>query len=192
MVFLIGVDHLIQYNGPVPESIRVEFRSYLVRICRELDIKTIAEEFSDEALREVYQATAETAQEAARMLGIEHRYCDPGWKEFAELDIPSFGDLLEEARKKFNASPSYILDNVFRKKVADYAAKRARSYWHIRERYWLDQLRDILNLNILFICGHEHVKRFSSLLVENGYKCAIIDRFWMKELFADYSNLGLS
>ncbi|HNW28506.1 MAG TPA: hypothetical protein PKN50_08525 [Spirochaetota bacterium] len=192
MVHIVGIDHLVQYNGPVPEGIRSEFRSYLVQMCRKLDIRVIAEEFSEEALRDVYHASADTAQEAARILGIEHRYCDPGSEQLAELGIPFFGDLREAARIKLQAPVSYILDNALRKKVIACASEMARTYWHIREQYWLDRIMDILDLNILFICGHEHADRFKGLLVEHGHGCAMVERFWKKEVFSDYGSLGLT
>lgn len=192
MVHLIGVDHLVQYDGPVPEPLRDEFRSYLVAECRERGIVAIAEEFSDYALREVYQARIDTAREAARFLGIEHRYCDPCGRELSELGIPGFGVLLEEAKIRYGAPPSYILDDALRKKVTAHAVERARSYWHIREHYWFERLGDLLEFNVIFICGHEHVERFSSLLAARGYESVIITRFWRKELFVDYDALGLS
>lgn len=192
MIHIIGVDHLVQYKGPVPEYIRDEFRSFIVRICGEKNIDVIAEEFSEEALLEVYQAGSETALEAARSLGIAHRYCDPGSKELAELGIPYFGELIEEAKKKYNAPPSYLLDRGLREKITAYAAERARSYWPIREEFWYNRLGDLLEMNILFICGHEHVDRFKSFLLDRGHGCEIIINFWKQELFSDYGALGLA
>ncbi len=192
MIYIIGVDHLVQYNGPVPESIRIEFRSYLTRLCSELYIAIIAEEFSEEALRDVYHATEETAMEAAKMIGVEHRYCDPGEKELAELGIPYFRDLIEQARRDCGAPASYIIDQEFRIQVRDRAAAMAKSYWHIREKYWYSRLRDVLHENILFICGHEHVDRFNSLLRECGQPGSIVDNFWKEEIFKDYANIDLA
>jgi hypothetical protein len=192
MIHIVGIDHMVQYNGPVPEYIRDDFRSFIVRVCRENQIDVIAEEFSEEALREVYQAGSETALEAAQLLGIAHRYCDPGSKELAELGIPYFADLIEEAKRKYNAPASYMMDREFREKITAYAAYRARSYWPIREKYWCDRLGDLLKLNILFICGHEHAERFKSFLLDRGHQCEIIIDFWEQDLFSDYANLGLA
>ncbi|HRS75596.1 MAG TPA: hypothetical protein P5203_00040 [Spirochaetota bacterium] len=192
MVYIVGIDHLVQYNGPVPEEIRSEFRSYLVVTCRELEIRVLAEEFSEEALYDVYQASADTAQEAARVLDIEHRYCDPGSQQLAELGIPCFGDLREQARIALNAPAAYILDYGLRKKVIARASEMARAYWRIREQYWLDRIRDILDLNVLFICGHDHAVRFRDLLVERGHRCALVNRFWKEDVFSEYGRLGLT
>jgi hypothetical protein len=191
MIYLIGVDHLVQYNGPIPESIRDEFRSYIITLCRIHDIAAIAEEFSEEALREVYHATKETAREAATLLGICHRYCDPEEKELTLLGIPFYADVLHQIKNKYSIAGTFILDDELRKMVTRDTMDIVRSYWHIREEYWYSRIFDIINVTILFICGHEHVMRFQSLLHGKGCQCHIIDSFWKEELFRDYGNLNL-
>ena len=66
-----------------------------------------------------------------------------------------------------------------------------RSYWHTREEYWYRRISDI-NFSILFICGHEHVERFKSLLLGKRHQCKIIDIFWKAYLFKDYGSLNLA
>jgi len=191
MIYIIGVDHLVQYNGPVPEPIRLAFRSYIMEVCREHDIDVIAEEFSEEALHDVYHATSETALEASRILGIQHRYCDPGEKELSKLGIPFFSELIDKARAKHNASPSYLLDMELRKKVNSCASEMAKEYWHKREEYWYERLQDVLGMNVLFICGHEHGERFMSVLADHGAESEMVESYWRKEIFSDYSIIGL-
>lgn len=191
MVYLIGVDHLVQYNGPVPEEIRIEFRSYLIELCRKHRITIVAEEFSEYALRDVYHATADTACEAASFLGIEHRYCDPGEKELAHLGIPFYADALDQAKREYDAPESYILDGSLRKKVTRRAREIVKSYWLLREQYWYEQIRDVIGHNIVFVCGHEHIDRFRDLLVNNGHGAVVIEPYWKKGVFSDYSRLNL-
>jgi hypothetical protein len=191
MIYLIGVDHLIQYNGPVPEPMRNEFRSYIIEICQMHGIQVIAEEFSNEALQKVYHATRETAGEAAEILKIRHRYCDPEEKELAEMGIPCYFDVMQEVKNKYTISSMFIVDDKLRKKVKKETADIIRSYWSIREEYWYKRISDIIGLPILFICGHEHVIRFRSLLIAKGHQCMIIDPFWKKDLFGDYGNFNL-
>ncbi|MBP7735896.1 MAG: hypothetical protein KA369_07980 [Spirochaetes bacterium] len=192
MVYLIGVDHLVQYDGPVPEPIRIEFRSYIIDVCRDLAVDVIAEEFSEEALHDVYNATAGTAVEASLMLGIRHRYCDPGEKELEALGIPYFGELLERAKAEYAAPPSYILDRVLREKVRSLAVEMAKTYWRKREEFWYERLREVLDMNIVFICGHEHVGRFMSVLAAHGSESKMVEPFWKKEIFTDYGTIGLT
>ena len=191
MIYLIGVDHLVQYKGPVPEAIRDEFRSYIIKVCRMHGIQAIAEEFSEEALHKVYQSTRDTAHEATEILKIGHRYCDPEEMERAEMGIPYYFDVMQEVKNKYSISSAFIRDDSLRKKVEKETADIIRTYWSIREKYWYELIRDIIELPILFICGHEHVLRFHSLLIGKGHQCIIIDPYWKKDLFMDYGNFNL-
>lgn len=192
MIYLIGVDHLIQYKGPVPEAIRLEFRSYIIESCRMRGIQFIAEEFSNEALEKVYNSTKETAHEAAEILKIGHRYCDPEEKELSEMGIPYYFDVMQEVKNRHSISGRFILDDALREKVKNETDEIVRTYWSLREEYWYKQIRDIIDLPILFICGHEHVFRFRSLLDTKGHPCTIINAFWKKDLFNNYGNVNLS
>ncbi|HPG52030.1 MAG TPA: hypothetical protein PLL11_15750, partial [Spirochaetota bacterium] len=114
MVYIIGVDHLVQYNGPVPEQLREEFRGYLVMIARACRIDLIAEEFSSEALNEVYQATKDTAREAAELLHIPHRFCDPEEEDMRKMGIPFFAEILDRIKKDRGIESAFILDDSLR------------------------------------------------------------------------------
>ena len=83
MVFLLGVDHIIQHNGfswPKKESAINEFSEYLERRAKELKVAVIAEEFSDEALK-INNVPMSTAQMVAQRLGLKHMLCDPNREE---------------------------------------------------------------------------------------------------------------
>lgn len=192
MVFLIGVDHLIQYNGPVPEPLRQEFKRYLADSARELGITLVAEEFSSEALNEVYHAASDTAREAALMLGIPHRFCDPEERDMRRLGIPYFAELLDRVQECRGIAGTFIPDDHLRKTVRQEAAALARSYWPVRESFWYEQIEPDIESRILFICGHEHVSGFRSLLLEKGHACTILDPFWRGEIFRDYANFNLA
>jgi hypothetical protein len=80
MVYLIGVDHIIQYlhnEARVDKATKVEkFVQYLQDNVKSLRVHLIAEEFSIEALNKS-NATTSTAQKVAGQSNIEHRFCDP-------------------------------------------------------------------------------------------------------------------
>jgi hypothetical protein len=191
MVFIIGVDHLIQYNGPVPEELRTEFKEYLVSCSRHHRIEFIAEEFSREALIDVYQASKDTALEASEILGIPHLYCDLEEADMNTLGIPYFADILETVHNKLGLIESFILDDTLRSRVRAEAIRVSKSYWHAREAFWYDKLLPFIGANILFICGHEHAHRFQSLLHSKGVSCKVLDGFWRSDLFRDYANINL-
>jgi hypothetical protein len=191
MVFVIGIDHLVQYDGPVPEPLREEFKQYLVDSSRELGIALIAEEFSLEALREVYHAASDTAREAAQILGIPHRFCDLEERDMRCLGIPYFAELLDRVKESRGISDYFIPDDNLRNKVKREAAGLARAYWPLRESFWYDRIAPDIGSNILFLCGHEHMASFSSLIRERGHECRVLDPFWREEIFRDYTNIGL-
>ena len=191
MVYLIGVDHLVQYRGPLPESNREEFLSYILDCCCAYRVRTIAEEFSEEALREVYLSDADTAVEAAMILGIEHRFCDPEEEDLRRLGIPYFAEIRDEVMKRRGITTSFILDNELRRSVRMETEQIVRSFWPIREQYWYERIRDALTHPLLFICGHEHVEGFSRLLESRGHGCIILSEWWRSELFSNYELIGL-
>jgi len=192
MIYIIGVDHLIQYkNSIVPDIIYKQFIDFIEEQIRDYRIDLIAEEFNYEALKHVYHSDQATVKAIAQGNGIEHRYCDPGLKERKKLGIPFFADIKDMVRKKHNISEKFIFDTLLRKKIISETIKISRSYWKIREKFWLDKIRDRIDSEILFICGHEHPERFKKLLVENKYDCTIISEWWLGEIFSDYGNFDL-
>ncbi len=192
MVYLIGVDHLIQYNGPVPEALRLEFREYLFRESRSHAISCIAEEFSVEALTEVYKATEATVQRTAEMLGIEHRFCDPEDRERRELGIPCYAELVDRVKNTHGIAGGFILDEKLRKTIEQESVEADRSYWHLREDFWFGRIENIITSNILFVCGHEHVERFMRLIFDRGHPCVILESFWREDIFSDYRTINLA
>jgi len=191
MVFIIGVDHLVQYNGPVPEYILEEFRAFLACKVRELNISLIAEEFNEEFLRDVLGATEDTAKTVADQTGAAHLYCDPDEREREMLGIPYYADVMDMVKKRRGITARFIFDDGLRRCVERETAGETKKYWHIREKFWLGKIKESLDRNILFICGHEHVESFSWMLRENGAEVSVIDDFWNRKIFSDYGLLGL-
>ncbi len=62
-----------------------EFTTYIREQVTSLQITTIAEEYSEEALR----GEESTARQLAKQLNIEHRFCDPNTEERNKLKIDS-------------------------------------------------------------------------------------------------------
>mgnify|MGYP001564350493 CR=1 FL=1 len=110
MIFLIGVDHQIQQNvWDGNKAGREDLINYLINQSKLLKITLIAEEFSEQALG---SGTQITAQEAAKILGIEHRLCDPDLKERITLNIKTSADReniwLERIKDKLGSEMIFI------------------------------------------------------------------------------------
>lgn len=191
MVYIIGVDHLVQYDGPIPGRLREEFRDYLVMVSRTYGIDLLAEEFSVEALQDVYHAKIDTAREAAEILGIQHRFCDPEEHDMRTMGIPYFAEIMDRIKRERGITAPFILDDSIRALVRREATDISKTYWHIRESFWYDRIAPDIDSTILFICGHEHTERFQTIVCAGGNKCTILDRFWHEEIFSDYNNLDL-
>jgi hypothetical protein len=191
MVFVIGVDHLVQYNGPIPEPLRLEFKEYLVTCSHKYLIDLIAEEFSNEALNEVYHASKDTAREASEIIGIPHLFCDLEEHDMKMLGIPYFAEIHERVRALLGTHQPFILDDNLRNKMRAEAMVISKTFWRLRETFWYGKITPMIEKNILFICGHEHAVRFQSLLHSQGHACTILDSFWRGELFKDYKNIKL-
>jgi hypothetical protein len=99
MIYLLGVDHSFQHNGNPPcdelslkvlEPLRKEFAVYLKGIVLLLNLKWIAEEFNEDALK-MSHASQSLAKSVACELKICHIFCDPGCSERASLGISKKG-----------------------------------------------------------------------------------------------------
>ena len=159
MIYLIGVNHAIQDNGFIrridknnAEGIREEFRNYLINVAEEKEITYIVEESCPEVLRKL-QATSTMPKMAAESLRLRYMWVEPESEERNKLGIPtcSYEHLPEEEKQKI---------------------------YRIRENYWLKQIENIKNHNILFVCGPEHIKPFQKLLLENQWQVRILEEYW--------------
>jgi len=147
MIYLIGVNHVIQHGGYLDTRKEVtlrEFQFYLAQVVQEKRINIIAEEFSEVALKRS-NTDFSTCRELARSMKIKHLFCDPTPEERKALKIET--DVQ-------------------------------------REHEWLNRIQGSFHMNILFICGSEHLQSFKRLLAANGFKVAILSDGW------GYSYLG--
>ncbi len=191
-IHVVGIDHLVQYrNGIVPAAVLAEFEEFISRCAGMYSAGLIAEEFSSDAL-ELYGVDESTARSVAKSIGIHHLYCDPDAGERARLGIPCFADLRELAARILGVPRNGPQDPHSVKKVAGAASDLDRSFWAIRERFWLRRLSGCGPTVALFICGHEHVSRFAELATEGGYAIRVENPFWREDIFRDYSRLGIA
>lgn len=190
-VYIIGIDHLVQYNGPLAGEIIDEFSEFLAAKISELEISLVAEEFNEEYLHDVFGASEDTAKAAAERTGIEHMYCDPDEGEREMLGIPYYADVRDVVKERRGISDRIIFDNDLRRSIERETSEEVKRHWKVRENFWYERIKDRVPENILFLCGHEHVAGFSSMLKEKGIDVSVIDEFWQRSLFSDYGRLGL-
>jgi len=91
MVYLVGVDHIIQHEGFMFQQKKeciARFKDYLRAEARRRGVTLLAEEFS-ESLLDMNQTKISAVRDVANELQIEHRFCDPTSQERETEEIIS-------------------------------------------------------------------------------------------------------
>ena len=147
-VAIVGTSHSLQV-GLCGDSLAHEFTEFLSGVCDRVPIRAIAEELSAEALVEKGRTTS-LAMRVAQDRGLPHRLCDPSQRLRANLGIRQENDLaLSPGWKSLSQA----------QRTAHLKAEDAK-----RERYWLEQLRELDVWPVLFVCGAFHVSSFVAIL----------------------------
>ncbi len=193
MIYIIGVDHLVQYkNTIVPVDTFDRFRDLLRSTVHKYGIRVLAEEFHREYLREVYFSSEAIVERVAFELGIEHRFCDPGSAERERLGIPYYSEIRDRVLESRGLERTDLVhDPSLGRSVEDECRAIARSYWKRREEFWMEKLSDVMGDPVLFVCGHEHVPGFEKLLEGYGIRSLVVDPFWSCRVFSDYQSMGI-
>jgi len=98
--YLIGTQHDLQVGeASQPRADVAAFEAVLLGACSEYGIRAVAEEMSEEAVRDRGQQES-IALRVARQLGLAHRYCDPetpardrlGIREESALHLDAFSE----------------------------------------------------------------------------------------------------
>jgi len=51
---------------------------------------------------------------------------------------------------------------------------RSKSDDSVREKFWLEKIKDVTDQNVIFVCGADHLSSFSKLLTDTRYICEIL------------------
>lgn len=161
-VFLIGISHQIQSDTSRNNQTTKSFVDYISKKILELNIKILAEEYSEDAciIADVKQSTI---QSLAIQYQLLHRYVDPGNIDREKLGIKSNQEILN------SIDPSNY-DN-----LAEIRDKELKKDFPKREGFWLERLADLTGSNIIFVCGSKHLESFSNLLTSNNIPNSILE-----------------
>lgn len=98
MIYLIGVDHQVQHDGPTMIADRKkaidEFSIFLQSKATMLRVTVFAEELNEDSLKGS-RASKSIVREIAKQLGLKHLFCDPTRAQRKELGIDEDIDLRE-------------------------------------------------------------------------------------------------
>ena len=163
-IYLLPVKHEFQWdNGLLKTN---ELNILITKIIDKTSIDLIGEEFSNEALRGLPNNTEATiAQIIAKKLNVKHEFCDPDTDMRIRIRYPT----KEQMIKKFGLKSSLEGTSEYKKRK-----EYEKTFWPVREKYWLDKIQNTNARNIIFLCGSSHFQSFKSLLTENKYIVKVI------------------
>ncbi|MFA6521826.1 MAG: hypothetical protein WCT53_05595 [Candidatus Gracilibacteria bacterium] len=167
MIFLQGVHHQIQHNGIGSRTSgdREAFKRYLEKQIKKLNIGLLAEEFNEECLIKS-DATESTVGHVAEKLKIKHKFCDPNREEREKNGILSDGEIIK------NLGLPKQLDSENLRRLEEEKKKDFKR----REQFWFDKISDSLqNINVIFVCGTDHLEGLQLRFNENGIQSRILD-----------------
>lgn len=163
-IYLVGVNHAVQWNRSSPAT--VDYMQYLETQIKNLNIDLVAEEFSEEAVKRNKVKRTTSDEVSKKLLRKNSFLCDPDEKTREKIGYPTKAQL----RQKFGVKSAIegTKENKARK-------EHERTFWFVKERYWLDRIKNF-SQKMIFVCGSEHIKSFSSLLKQQGYVVSILDK----------------
>lgn len=158
MIIIVGTSHAIQIADPA-------LQPFLESLCREYNVRAMAEEMSEEALAQ-NRCAASIPMQVASVLALPHKLCDPNNAERAKLEIYQVSEI-----RMWNSISNSALSE------SEIAARLKESY-EKRERYWLERLRCLNVWPVLFICGSDHVASFCKLLEVQSIAAYVVAKDW--------------
>jgi len=164
LIFLIGTNHELQHDAPARRArrefvdpARDRFRTFLKESASRAEVVAIGEEFTEQVLSALRASSL--CRAVAEELNITHKFCEPSRSQRLELGIPACGTAGLPKKEKLKSD-------------------------QLRERFWLEQLRDFDNRPVLFVCGADHVDSFAKRLGDSGIGMEILCDYWGREIYA--------
>jgi hypothetical protein len=171
MIHLIGVAHKEQASSSgVPETEAQErYADVLQRTMVAVRPRLVAEEYSTEAEEEYKRRSI--GRPIATALGIEHRFCDATKAERKQIGYVGTQELHLMISMH---DPNWNISN--EEAEAKAWAICIGRYFVIREKFWLDKIRDVADQDVVCVVGDGHVESFTKLLTDEGVKSQLVER----------------
>jgi hypothetical protein len=171
MIYLLGTRHSIQteWDSPGPQlSARFgRFKAFLGDAVESTKVAAIGEETN-------LEIEGRTNKESIARLIAEGMHppllyvpCEANSEERKALGIPTAEEILDRCRREgIGGDFEQCRDSELLK------------YFPLREKFWIERLRQVAVWPVLFLCGPDHIRTFSCRLTENGIPCKIISFDW--------------
>jgi hypothetical protein len=175
VIYLIGVEHGVQSISVAGEETadHTQYRHCLEQAIQEYQPTIVAEEYSEDAVsrsaivrntpQEFFTRKITTAR------GVKHLLCDPDLRTKYSMGYQErTGWEMQISRLSTREPPS--------DRALLAAALEVVKDFPLRENYWLQHLKDVLQQEVVFVCGDYHVDTFGSRLKNNGIRSRILKR----------------
>jgi len=184
MIFLIGTRHTIQteWNAPGPNlAAKFErFKTFLNDTVQSKMVAAIAEETN-------FEIESRTSKKSLARLIAEgmqpplfYAPCEANSEERKALGIPTDEEIIERCQRE---STGYTLEQCRDSELL--------KYFPLREKFWIERLRQVTVSPILFLCGPNHIRTLSCRLTENGIPNKILSFDWWAMDEAEFGVLPL-
>lgn len=174
MIYLLGVDHRIQHDGPLgprPEHTEA-FINAVTKMIDELDIEILMEEYNEDAKR-WDQVTQSVIEKIAYAKELEHIFCEPS------LEERKANGILTETQIFKKLGFDNLTDlNVEQKALVD---EEQIKHYAVREVLWYDTIKDDIESNMLCVIGASHISTFGNLLKKKGNDHKVLSENWCLE-----------
>ena len=177
MFHLIGVAHRVQ-SKKKGEELSADQKELVKRLgdaIKTVKPALVAEEFSEHALQKLSKDNGTEfepiTRPAAESCDVKYRGCDPDDAARKKIGYVEGSDITLRIAMSADGnglSNAEINNRGFATEVA--------KYWPLREKFWLDQLGDVLDKSVIFICGDAHLESFQQLVAGKAIESQIIAR----------------
>ncbi|MHB8472240.1 MAG: hypothetical protein ACYDC8_05190 [Gammaproteobacteria bacterium] len=184
MIYLLGITHTIQteWDNPGPHlSARFgRFKTFLSIAVHSTMVAAIAEETSHEIENRTNKKSIARLIAEGMHPPLFYVPCEANSEERKALGIPTAEEILDRCRcEGIGDTLEQCRDSELLK------------YFPLREKFWIERLRQVAVSPILFLCGPAHIRTFFCRLTENGIPCKIISFDWEASDETDFGVLPL-
>lgn len=184
MIYLFGLTHTIQTEldspGPRLSEKYGRLKAFLSDAIHSNTVVAIAEETNLEI--EDHKKKKSIARIIAEGMHrpLPYMPCEPNSDERKALGIPTGEEIIDRCLREYNGDA-----------LGQCRDSELLKYFPLREKFWIERLRQVAVSPILFVCGPDHIRTFSCHLTENGIPCKIISFDWCASDETEYGVLPL-
>jgi hypothetical protein len=180
MIHIVGTDRYYQVwtdakreGAAKPELSK--FQRYLSIAAKRLGAGILAEDVSEEWVKDQGPGATSVAHIVASKNGIRYRYCAANTNERLAHGLKSDGELWDKANPIAVKTGRNVVE-VWRDEI--------RKAVQGREDFWLGRLkvRGLDKMEVIFVCDASHVDTFKATLGANGIQACIRYRDWPKHI----------